>query len=215
MKSTAGLKKNNLCQRRLTMDKRKYLDELILEKKNESAELKRVMEKRAGDKKIEDDIRTGVATIGGQQIEFEEKILFNNLISIYTPKVFLQKEIDEDYIIFQSPNFDINIIITLLREFSNDLTINEFKKQMEEKMKHGMNISAKWDEEGFIFVNNHKVTYAAFTTPVEADICYNFIFFAGIEGKALISNFNCTGEILNDWERAGKGMMNSLRIHVD
>lgn len=190
-----------------------YIDEFILDKKNEIRELKRIKDKREKDKKIEDDIKTGRVEIDGEQIEFIKKTLFKDKISIFVPKNFKQDDINETYTMFSSKNLDRNILITLMPEYSNELTIDEYKKKIEEKMQEQMKALIEWNEEGFIFIGSNKITYFAFMTPVETDICYNFIFFTEIKGQALIFNFNCTGDIIYKWERVGKGIMNSLEIN--
>jgi hypothetical protein len=191
----------------------KYIDEFILDKKNEIRELNRIRDKRAKDKKIEDDIKTGSVEIDGEQIQFKRKTLFKDKISIYVPKDFKQDDINDTYTIFSSENSDRNIVITLMPEYSKELTIDEYKKKIEEKMQEQMKTLIEWNEEGFVFLGSNKITYFAFTTPVETDICYNFIFFTEIKEQALIFNFNCTGDIIYNWERVGKGIMNSLEIN--
>ncbi len=195
------------------MENKKYFDELILEKKREASQLQNLIEKQKEEKKIQESIKCGKATVADKEVEFEERKLFDGLISIAIPKTFSYKELDGSYRMFHSQANDINIIFTLGEGFAEDLTIPSYKSQMEAMLHQELKALIKWVEEGFMMLNGHKITYTAFTTPVEADICYNFVFFTKIADQALVVNYNCTGKIVEDWHPVGKGIMNSLKIN--
>ena len=201
----------------------KPIDEEILDLIREFDEDKKGKYGRVGsfEHKIMKQVEKGRVTLEEEIIEFEERKLLEDKISISLPKNFevMDPELASikypsearPELIITNEETSINITFDHTETPLEDLDVEEFKDSIMEMFKE-VYVSAEYIEEGVIYVNGRNIGYFDFiVSALDGDI-YNIIFCTGLEGRALMCNFNCTEEEMEYWKPIGKGIINSLEV---
>ena len=158
-------------------------------------------------------------TIG--KIELELKSLLSDKVELKIPKKFniMPEELMKlkypserrPTLVYSNESGGINVALNLTQsKASQDLIepyvenfVNTFKK---------MYPSAEWKGSGVKEINGQKVGYLKLITPAIDTKIYNVMFFTDMEGKLLLSTFNCTENSITEWEQTADEIMNSLKI---
>ena len=158
-------------------------------------------------------------TIG--KIELELKSLLSDKVELKIPKKFniMPEELMKlkypserrPTLVYSNESGVINVALNLTQsKASQDLIepyvenfVNTFKK---------MYPSAEWKGSGVKEINGQKVGYLKLITPAIDTKIYNVMFFTDMEGKLLLSTFNCTENSITEWEQTADEIMNSLKI---
>lgn len=194
------------------MKKEQYRDEEILKSRQEQEMLAKLLAKKEKSRRQIQEIKEGCTIISEEEVFFERKSFFKDFVSIMLPTSFSGKEAEIDTYFYNSFAHDIHIIISLFHEKAQELELKQYKAQIAKNMKKEANANIQWLEEGICMENGCKITYVAFTCPVEETFVYNFIFFATKEDKTVIINFNCMEHQLEAWETVGKAIMKTVEI---
>ncbi|WP_430901002.1 MULTISPECIES: hypothetical protein [unclassified Paraflavitalea] len=85
--------------------------------------------------------------------------------------------------------------------------LNVLKKSLEDAYP-----SAEWQSSEITTINNKKVGVFKLLTPVKDDTIFNYFVFTDVNGKLLITTFNCPERKVKDWGRVSEEMMGSLEV---
>ncbi|WP_432665106.1 hypothetical protein R9X47_02425 [Wukongibacter baidiensis] len=195
------------------MKREQYRDEEILKARQEQDMLTKLLAKKERSRRQIQEIKEGCTVISKEEVFFERKNFFKGFISLMLPTNFSEKEADGDAYIYNSFAHDIHIIISFFNKKAEELELKHYKEQVAKNMKKEANTDIQWLEEGLFMENGYKITYVAFTCPVEESFIYNFIFFTTKGEKTVIINFNCMEHQLEDWETVGKAIMQTVEVY--
>lgn len=189
------------------------MDQDILKEKHEQEILLKLLAKKEKNKSLVESIRKGSAVIGKNEINFDKKSFFTNFLSLMMPTIFVEKEADKDHYLYNNLDHDIHIIISLFNKGAKELELKNYKAQVAKNMMQDAKASINWIEEGIYMQGGQRVTYFAFTCPVEEEFVYNFIFFTTKGEQTVIINFNCMENQFENWEMVGKAIMQTMEVN--
>jgi hypothetical protein len=69
--------------------------------------------------------------------------------------------------------------------------------------------SAQWYDSGIKEINGKDIGFIELLTPAVDTEIYNLIWLTDLDGKLLITTFNCTKAEKDDWEPIAKAIMGS------
>lgn len=114
-------------------------------------------------------------------------------------------------IIYTDEAASVNVAFNYTDTALSDDQISDFLSQMEE-MVSNLYPSADWKNVEKKTINENDVGVLEFVSPAIDTEIYNLIWFCALDGRLLISTFNCTLEQLEEWEPIGKEIMESFTI---
>lgn len=195
-----------------------FMDEKIIELINEK---EKELELRSEKERIEREIQTGLVTLEGEGIEFEEKSLLDNRIKMCLPKNFevMSPEISslkypyerKPKPIFTNETTTKNISFNYTDSDVVEKEIGEFKDSMRLVLER-LYPTATWLEDGVEEINGKSLGFFEFISQALDANLYNLMFFAELDGKALLCAVNCIEDEMENWKLVAKGMMSSFKI---
>ncbi len=201
----------------------KYMDEKIIELMNEmQEEIARISGENSSYKgNVQQDVQADFIEINDEIIPFEEKSVLEDRVKIRLPETFtvMSPEIAalkypserRPNLIYTNESTSINIAFNHTQSPLHDTDMDAFKKSMVQILKKTQPL-ARWFEEGVRNVNGKNIGFCDFLAPAFDVNIYNLLFFAELEGRALLCTFNCTEEEMEDWKPIAMGIMDSVKI---
>lgn len=151
----------------------------------------------------------------------EKKTVLKNKVEILIPKDF---EIMSDEImrlkypserrptlVYSDKTTGINVAFNHTTNKATQSQIVAYKNSMVSTFKN-LYPSAKWIGEGVKLINGRKVGYLELVTPAVDQKIYNLIFFSDLDGRLLLSTFNCVEKKQKDWQGSAHQIMQSLKL---
>ena len=158
-------------------------------------------------------------TVG--KIELELKSLLGDRVELKIPKEFnlMSEELmklkypsnKRPTIVFSDETGGINVALNLTENNASQELIEPYVENFVKTFK-GIYPSAEWKDSGITEINGQKVGYLKLITPAIDTKIYNVMFFTDLDGKLLLSTFNCTEKSISEWEETADEIMNSLTI---
>lgn len=200
-----------------------YMDEKIIELMNEKQEeLARISKENNGyEGTVRQDVQTDFIEINDEIIPFEEKSVLEDKVKLRLPETFIVMPPEiaslkypserRPNLIYTNESASINIAFNHTQSPLHDTNMEAFKKSMVQVIKKTQPL-ARWFEEGVRNVNGRNIGFCDFLAPALDVNIYNLLFFAELEGRALLCTFNCTEEEMKDWKPVAMGIMDSVKI---
>lgn len=114
-------------------------------------------------------------------------------------------------IVYSDDNGAINVALNHTKTTASQELIVAYQQSLIQSFNNTYP-TAEWKDNGITEINGRKVGYLELITPAIDTEVYNLLFFTDLEEKLLVCTFNCTKDNLDDWETAGKKIMNSIKI---
>jgi hypothetical protein len=206
-----------------------HMDEQIIAMIHEAKEAERMQGQGGADGELggtaaeseKEAIPGPVVRIGKELVPFEERTLLDGRIRLTLPKAFriMPPHIaalkypsqHRPGIIYTNDICTINVSLNYSQSALEDEDMEEFVEAMVQVLKRSQP-QAKFLEEGLIPVDGQTVGYIDFIAQGLDDNLYNLMFFAAVDGRALLCTFNCLAEDMDVWKRNARGIMKSLRF---
>ncbi len=195
-----------------------FMDEKIIELIREK---EKELEQKSEEERIRQGVQAGLVIINGEGIEFEEKSLLDDRIKMRLPKNFkvMSPEIaslkypyeKKPYPIFTNETATKNISFNYTDGGVSEKEIGGFRDSMRLVLER-LQPSAVWLEDGIMELNGKKLSFFEFISQALDANLYNLMFFAELDGKALICAVNCVEEEMEDWMPVARGMMSSFKV---
>ncbi|ATP40166.1 hypothetical protein CSE16_08965 [Solibacillus sp. R5-41] len=149
------------------------------------------------------------------QSVLEGKITFRmpKLFSIMLPELAFLKYPSErrPNTIYTDDSSTINLAFNMTKNALSEAEVAEFQEDMIDILEQAQP-SAEWLDTGVIEINEKTIGFIEVITPaIDGDI-FNLMFFASIEGQALIGTFNCMEEDIETWRSLARAMMETLQF---
>lgn len=168
----------------------------------------------------ERSIHTGIK-IGGQWIEFEERVFVNGKIVMTIPKEF--REMDAEtakikYPMEQRPQTimtDSTGAVNILFNYMDATMTNAEAEMFRDKLFSLMcrlNPGVRSQSIGCETIADKNIAYVEFSNPAMDGKLYNLMFFLEVEGKPLMCSFNCLTKSMKYWQKAAFEMMRSIKV---
>ena len=158
-------------------------------------------------------------TIG--KIELELKSLLDDKVELKIPKEFdiMPEELmklkypseSRPTLVYSNESGGINVALNLTQNKASQDLIEPYVENFVNTFKN-IYPSAEWKGSGVKEINGQKVGYLKLITPAIDTKIYNVMFFTDLDGKLLLSTFNCTEKSITEWEQTADEIMNSLKI---
>ncbi|MEG0258726.1 MAG: hypothetical protein RR490_02645 [Niameybacter sp.] len=154
-----------------------------------------------------------VAVIDQCVLEGEITLRMPKLFSIMLPELASLKYPSErrPTIIYTDESTTINLAFNMTPHSLADTEVAEFQENMIDMLEQAQP-SAEWLDTDVIDINDKTIGFLEVITPaIDGDI-YNLMFFAAIDGRALIGTFNCMEEDIETWRPIARAMMETLQF---
>ena len=158
-------------------------------------------------------------TIG--KIELELKSLLDDKVELKIPKEFdiMPEELMKlkypserrPTLVYSNESGGINVALNLTQNKASQDLIEPYVENFVNTFKN-IYPSAEWKGSGVKEINGQKIGYLKLITPAIDTKIYNVMFFTDLDGKLLLSTFNCTEKSITEWEQTADEIMNSLKI---
>lgn len=217
----------------------KFLDEKIIALRNEMREQEQfeLAQKEAALKKEQEpeeqnaeqeeqdlpkvNIYQDYIMIDDEKVSVVEQPLLDGKMSIRMPNLFflMSKEIAalkypserRPTLIYTDDSSTINLAFNLTPHRLKEDGVAAFQENMIDILEQAQP-SADWLDTEVIKIDEKTVGFLEIITPaIDGDI-FNLMFFASIEGLALIGTFNCMEDDLETWRPVARAMMESLQF---
>ena len=158
-------------------------------------------------------------TIG--KIELINKLFLDEKVELKIPRDFdiMSEELMKlkypserrPTLVYSNESGGINIGLNLTENKASQELIDPYVENFVNTFKN-LYPSAEWKGSGTKKINGRKVGYLKLITPAIDTKIYNVMFFTDLDGKLLLSTFNCTEKDIPEWEQSADEIMNSLKI---
>lgn len=167
------------------------------------------------------DLYQDFVDIDGEDVPVIDQALLNGKITLRMPKLFsimLPELASLKYpserrpnIIYTDESTTINLAFNMTPHVLTETGVAEFQENMIDVLEQAQP-SAEWLDTDVIEINDKTIGFIEVITPaIDGDI-FNLMFFASIDGQALIGTFNCMEEDLEDWRPIARAMMETLQF---
>lgn len=167
---------------------------------------------------------TSSQTVSGQadpKMEYEKKSIISDKVEILVPKSFtiMPEEMAKmkypsekrPTLIYSDKEGSVNLAFNYTTSQITDKDIPSFEPQIKKQFEN-LYPSATWYKDTVLTINNKKVGVLELLTPATDTKIYNLMFFIELEGKLLMSTFNCTENQMEEWKPVANEIMQSLKI---
>lgn len=201
------------------------LDEELLDQMNQlELEEADLAAKMAWEKEVSEGIQSGVLNLNGNTIEFHRESLFEDKVSIMIPNNFTVMDSELATIKYPSerrpePVFS-NESASITMGFNHTDSkvkaeeIEIFKTFLLQNLQR-MQSSISVLEDGVKTVNEKTIAFFEFLSPALDSDIYNLMFCVELEGRVLLTNFNCLEADMEQWQPIAKGILESLRLNLE
>ncbi|WP_235318447.1 MULTISPECIES: hypothetical protein [Lysinibacillus] len=213
----------------------KFLDEKIIALRNEMRDQERhelaqqqaalQVEQEPEQDEQEDlqevDIYQHVITIDDEEVQVIEQSLLDGKMKIRMPKLFsiMSAELASlkypserrPNLIFTDTSSSINLAFNLTPHRLNEEGVAGFQENMMDILEQAQP-SADWLDTEVLTIDAKTVAFLEVITPAIDGEIFNLMFFASVEGRALIGTFNCMEDDLDTWRPIARAMMESLQF---
>ncbi len=167
------------------------------------------------------DLYQDFVDIDGEDVPVIDQRILNGKITLRMPKLFsimLPELASLKYpserrpnIIYTDESTTINLAFNMTPHVLTETGVAEFQENMIDVLEQAQP-SAEWLDTDVIEINDKTIGFIEVITPaIDGDI-FNLMFFASIDGQALIGTFNCMEEDLEDWRPIARAMMETLQF---
>lgn len=159
--------------------------------------------------------------IDDEKVGVTEQSLLDGKMTIRMPKLFSKMSTElaalkypsdrRPNLIYTDESSSINLAFNLTPHRLKEEGVAAFQENMIDILEQAQP-SADWLDTDVLKIDEKTVGFLEIITPaIDGDI-FNLMFFASIEGVALIGTFNCMEEDLETWRPIARAMMESLRF---
>ncbi|MEA0554859.1 hypothetical protein U1P98_09745 [Lysinibacillus irui] len=159
--------------------------------------------------------------IDDEKVGVMEQSLLDGKMTIRMPKLFSKMSTElaalkypsdrRPNLIYTDESSSINLAFNLTPHRLKEEGVAAFQENMIDILEQAQP-SADWLDTDVLKIDEKTVGFLEIITPaIDGDI-FNLMFFASIEGVALIGTFNCMEEDLETWRPIARAMMESLRF---
>lgn len=163
--------------------------------------------------------RQTILKINGETIPFTEELLLNGKLRVPLPKTFhvmspeaaalkYPSEQRPD-VIYSNDSASIHIAFNYTEQSLSAGEIEEFTAAMVQIVRRTQPV-LQWYEDGVRYLRDKPIGYCEFQIPSLNANLYQFMFFAELDGRALLCTFHCIEEEMKHWKPIAWGMMDSL-----
>ncbi|MFL1676350.1 hypothetical protein ABEV00_00510 [Paenibacillus thiaminolyticus] len=160
-----------------------------------------------------------ILKINGETVPFTEEQLLDGKLRVPLPKTFhvmspetaalkYPSEQRPD-VIYSNDTASINIAFNHTEQSLSANEVEEFTAAMVQILRRTQPI-LQWYEDGVRYIREKPIGYCEFQIPSLSANLYQLMFFAELDGRALLCTFNCTEEEIKHWKPIAWGMMDSL-----
>ncbi|KAB0443600.1 hypothetical protein D0439_07960 [Lysinibacillus fusiformis] len=167
------------------------------------------------------DIYQHVITIDDEEVQVMEQSLLDGKMKIRMPKLFsiMSAELASlkypserrPNLIFTDTSSSINLAFNLTPHRLNEEGVAGFQENMIDILEQAQP-SADWLDTEVLTIDAKTVGFLEVITPAIDGEIFNLMFFASVEGRALIGTFNCMEDDLDTWRPIARAMMESLQF---
>jgi hypothetical protein len=161
--------------------------------------------------------------VSNEKVELEKASILSNKADILLPKSFsiMTEEMAKmkypserrPTIIYTNVSGSINIALNHTQSKATNSQISAYMDSMKKTFEN-LYPSAQWYNSSVEKVNGKKVGVLELVTPASDTEIYNLMWLTDLDGRLLISTFNCTKEQMNDWKPIAKSIMNSQLFRI-
>lgn len=214
----------------------KFLDEKIIALRNEMREQEQhelaqqeaalKVEQEEPQQEVQQEIQAVdlyqyFITIDDLEVSVIDQAILEGKINLRMPKLFsimLPELASFKYpserrptIIYTDESTTINLAFNMTTHSISDTEVAEFQEEMIDILEQAQP-SAEWLDTDVIEINDKTIGFLEVITPaIDGDI-FNLMFFASIDGQALIGTFNCMDEDFETWRPIARAMMGTLQF---
>ncbi|ACA41080.1 hypothetical protein J2D69_15115 [Lysinibacillus sphaericus] len=213
----------------------KFLDEKIIALRNEmrdqerhelaqqqaALQVEQEPEQDEQDNLQEVDIYQNIITIDDEEVQVIEQPLLDGKMIIRMPKLFsiMSAELASlkypserrPNLIYTDTSSSINLAFNLTPHRLNEDGVAAFQENMMDILEQAQP-SADWLDTDVQKIDGKTVGFLEVITPAIDGEIFNLMFFASVEGRALIGTFNCMEDDLDTWRPIARAMMESLQF---
>ncbi|XKO53972.1 hypothetical protein ACI2WT_14350 [Lysinibacillus fusiformis] len=213
----------------------KFLDEKIIALRNEmrdqerhelaqqqaALQVEQEPEQDEQDNLQEVDIYQNIITIDVEEVQVIEQPLLDGKMIIRMPKLFsiMSAELASlkypserrPNLIYTDTSSSINLAFNLTPHRLNEDGVAAFQENMMDILEQAQP-SADWLDTDVQKIDGKTVGFLEVITPAIDGEIFNLMFFASVEGRALIGTFNCMEDDLDTWRPIARAMMESLQF---
>lgn len=154
--------------------------------------------------------------------KLESKKVLSDKVEILLPKGF--EEMSEEMakvkypmenrpkLIYTNKDGSVNVAFNQTATPIKDSQMSEFKDQMK-KAFDGMYAGATWYKDEVVQINGKNVGVFELLTPGVDTKIYNLMFFVEVDGKMLMTTFNCPEGQMNEWKPLAQEILQSLKVN--
>lgn len=156
--------------------------------------------------------------VGNETVKLTELSLLSSKVNILIPETFCVMSEDmaktkypnerRPTIIYTNESGSVNVAFSYTENKATESQIPEYLNSFKQSFKN-MYPSAKWYNSNVVLINEKTVGYMELVTPSIDTEIYNLLWFTDLDGKLLLSTFNCTKEQMDDWKPIAKTIMDS------
>lgn len=160
-------------------------------------------------------------SLTSSNIKLKLRSLLDDRIELKIPKDFdiMSEELtkvkypseNRPTLIYSNENGSINVALNLTENSASQSFIETYVESLVGTFEN-LYPTAEWKDSGTTEINGRKVGYLKLITPSVDTKIYNVIFFTDLDGKFLVTSFNCTEDFIPEWEGTSDEIMNSLNI---
>lgn len=191
-----------------------HMDEKIQEIINEAEKVKNQ----------EKSIIDGPVKIGKRYYEFEKQTFFDEKLSLYIPKDFV--DMPQNLREIKYPSGQRPQIIKTDETGSINITLNridsDLKEEQVQELTDGMkaiiqkvNPSNIFFSDGVENADDKNIGYFEFKSPALDEAIYNIMFFFELEGKTIMGTFSCLYKEHEDWQGIAFQVIKTVRVEKD
>jgi hypothetical protein len=200
------------------MDDQSYLDQEIVRLIDAVAEEQRYFQNE-GYSLL--DIKTGVAVIGGVQIDFAEQTLLDDKLAMILPADFqsvppkqhFKPEFQPDLLLTDEDGV-IQITIAYTQRKALDVDDVIAHKNEAKQVLQTLNTAIEWSEDGIKEIGGRQLVFLEFVTSMSGTNVYNLLFFMELNQRALTGSFVCIDKKIKGWKPVFHQMLDSIKVIV-
>lgn len=169
----------------------------------------------------ENELNQSVVNIDGEDIPVIDQSVMEGKITLRMPKLFsiMSPELaaikypseQRPTVIYTDESTTINLAFNLTTNALSDKEVAEFQKAMIASLEQAQP-SAEWLDTDVIEINDKKIGILEVITPAADGNIFNFMFFASLDGQALIGTFNCMEDDIETWRPVARAMVETLQF---
>lgn len=158
--------------------------------------------------------------IGNENVNLEEFSFLSDRLSLLIPTSFsiMSEEMAalkypserRPSVIYTNESGSVNVAFRLTESEASQSQIPENLNILKKSFEI-MYPSAQWYTSGVVFINEKRVGFLELLTPAADSEIYNLIWFTDLDGKLLLTTFNCTKEQMDNWKPIAKTIMDSQK----